>query len=255
MSQTRVFALDLGASLSDLLNDDVRGMSFDHGFDACLLVAGDEHEARGVRSDPIIVRRCELDRLEAARRAALAVEWEWLAHTMLLGACLDPLIDGAKHLFVSRRSFREVHGSILPHGPISYPSGDAWPARAGLRSLRRRAQNPLDRCPSSLLRGSGRCGANPARPRTLGTVAEESHRANRSPRMRVSPRQRGRRDRYLRSELRLERNLLVSPGCFPAATRTAGSSTPNSNELRGEHLLLTMDANLKILLAGARLRP
>jgi hypothetical protein len=124
MAATRVFAFDLDARFSDLLNDEVRGMSFDHGLDTCLLVAGDQHKARGVRRDPVILRRCKLDRLDATRRGALAMERERLAHTMLPGACLDPLVDGAKHLFVVRHTFREVHSAcILPHCAITNHPG------------------------------------------------------------------------------------------------------------------------------------
>ena len=131
MAAARVFAFDLGARFSDLLNDEVRGMSFDHGLDTCLLVAGDQHEARSACRDPVILRRRELDRLDATRRGALAMERERLAHPMLPGACLDPLVDGAKHLFVVRRTFREVHSArILPHCAIPNHRERAWLAKA-----------------------------------------------------------------------------------------------------------------------------
>lgn len=114
MAGPRVFVLYFGASFSDLLNHEVRGMSLDHGFDARLFVAGDQHEARGIRRDPVILRRCELDCLDATRRGALAMEWERLAHAMLLRSFLDPLVNRAKHLFVVRRTFREVHSRHSP---------------------------------------------------------------------------------------------------------------------------------------------
>lgn len=181
MAGPRVFVLYFGASFSDLLNHEVRGMSLDHGFDARLFVAGDQHEARGIRRDPVILRRCELDCLDATRRGALAMEWERLAHTMLPGACLDPLIDGAEHLFVVGRPFREVHSGILPQGPIR--STGRCPAGEGsVMLVANRGKGPLDRC-LFLLCGSARAAAItlPAWCRTLGIVIEESHRAKRSP--------------------------------------------------------------------------
>lgn len=191
MAGPRVFVLYFGASFSDLLNHEVRGMSLDHGFDARLFVAGDQHEARGIRRDPVILRRCELDCLDATRRGALAMEWERLAHTMLPGACLDPLIDGAEHLFVVGRPFREVHSGILPQGPIR--STGRCPAGEGsVMLVANRGKGPLDRC-LFLLCGSARAAAI-----TLPGVApwassSKSHTGRRGARVRrVSPRRRGR---------------------------------------------------------------
>jgi hypothetical protein len=114
MARTGVFALDFGACLSDLLDDEIRGMTFHDGFDVGPFVSEGHDEALDLRCNPVILGRGELDSLDATFRCALTVEGQRLVDTVLFRPFLDPLIDRAKHLFVTCRSLRKVHRSILP---------------------------------------------------------------------------------------------------------------------------------------------
>jgi hypothetical protein len=114
MSRTGVFALDVCARLTALLNDQIGVMTLHNAFDVRPLMAGDYYETCNVRCDPVIFGRSDLNSLDATFRRALTVEGQRLIDTVLLRAFFDPLIDRAKYFFIVRRSFREVHRNIPP---------------------------------------------------------------------------------------------------------------------------------------------
>jgi hypothetical protein len=108
-----MLAFDLRSRLARLLDDQVRGMLLDHEFNARFLVSGNYDEARGVRRDPVVLRRSEFDLFDAGVIRALTVEREGLLNAMLFSAFIDAVVDGAKHLFVVCCAVREVHQSIF----------------------------------------------------------------------------------------------------------------------------------------------
>lgn len=69
-----VVALDLGACLARLFDDQVGGMGLDHSFDACLFVPRYDNEARAVGCDAVVFRRRQLDPLHTSAGCALAME-------------------------------------------------------------------------------------------------------------------------------------------------------------------------------------
>jgi hypothetical protein len=121
MSRTGVFALDVCARLTGLLNDKIRVMTLHNAFDVRALMAGDYYETCNVRCDPVIFGRSDLNSLDATFRRAFTVEGQRLIDTVLLRAFFDPLIDRAKYLFVVRRSFREVHRKHSPRPQKELP--------------------------------------------------------------------------------------------------------------------------------------
>src|SRR6476646_3667904 len=106
-------AVDLLARLTSLLDDKEALVSLDDALDLLELVARDDDEAVALRGDPIVVRRSQLHVLEAGGLAALAVEGDRRRQLVALRALLDPLVDAAEDLLVSRGSFGEPHRAII----------------------------------------------------------------------------------------------------------------------------------------------
>jgi hypothetical protein len=136
-----MFALDLCARFTRLLDDKVRGVLFDHRFDVGLLVARNQYEALDVGCDPIVLGRSKFDLLETTFIAALTVERQRLVDAVLFGAFLNPLIDGAKQLLVMCGSIREGHKPILPQYALS---GEKAFYPAFLQEVRRRSGTLAD---------------------------------------------------------------------------------------------------------------
>lgn len=136
MARTGVFALDVCARLTGLLNDNIRVMTLHNAFDVRRLMAGDYYKTCNVRCDPVIFGRSDLKSLDTTFRRAFTVEGQRLSDTVLLRAFFDPLIDRAKYFFVVRRSFREVHRNIPPIRKRIAAGSRAWEdsSRAGLRA-------------------------------------------------------------------------------------------------------------------------
>jgi hypothetical protein len=109
-----VFALNFGACLAGLLDDEVGGVSLDDSFDARLFVSGYDDEACGVRCDAVVFRGRELDRLQTRFGRALAMERKELLHPVPLGAFLDPLVDRPENFFIVGGRIGEVHEDIVP---------------------------------------------------------------------------------------------------------------------------------------------
>lgn len=122
MARPWVFALNLGARLASLLDNEVGGMPLDDSFDARLFVPGYDDEACAVRCDAVVFRGRKLDRLYTRLGRALAMKRKELLHAMLFGAFLDPLVDRPENFFVVGGRIGEVHEDIVPRS-VRMPNG------------------------------------------------------------------------------------------------------------------------------------
>src|SRR5438067_7004456 len=84
-----VIALDLRACFTNLLRDHEIGMVFDDLLDLRVFVAGDQQEAVALPRDAFVLGGMNLDRRDAGRASAFAVERQRCLNPMLLRALLD----------------------------------------------------------------------------------------------------------------------------------------------------------------------
>src|SRR2546423_5398896 len=108
----RVIAIDLVACLTDLLHDKKLRLALQDSFDLGFFVSWDHDEPVALAHDRLVPARWNLDRFNAGRAAALAVEGQPARYGVLLGALLDPPIDIAEDLLVASGSFSEVHRRV-----------------------------------------------------------------------------------------------------------------------------------------------
>jgi hypothetical protein len=103
-------AVYLLSRLPNLFDDEEAAFGLDNPFDLRLLMSGEDDEVVALLHNGRVAAGRNLDRLDAATSAALAVKWQGCRDLVLLGALLDPLVYLAEDLLVSRCSFSEVHG-------------------------------------------------------------------------------------------------------------------------------------------------
>src|SRR5690349_17789367 len=125
MLSLRMLSIECFSGFPDLLDDDVAVSDLDDLLDARVFVTGRDHEVIALVRDGSVLARNDLDRLEAARSVALAVEGNAPGDAEARSALLDALVDTPEHLLVPRCAFGEVHAGGVPrwaHLPHVGPS-------------------------------------------------------------------------------------------------------------------------------------
>jgi hypothetical protein len=117
-----MIAIDLVASFSDFLDDDVAASALDDPFDSRLFVTGHQDEVITLFDDALVLGRRDVDGDDARRLTALAVEAQRRLDSVLLGALLDPRVDVAEDLLVASSPLGEVHAADH-RSPLRRPPG------------------------------------------------------------------------------------------------------------------------------------
>jgi hypothetical protein len=105
----RVVVVYLLPSFPDLLDDEELAFGHDDPLNLRLLVPREDDEVVALTDDGGIALVRKLDRLQAGRAAALAMERQGSRDAVPLPALFDPLVHIAEGFLVSRRAFSEVH--------------------------------------------------------------------------------------------------------------------------------------------------